>query len=153
MNRAFKLFFLLLLAAVSCSGPEPVDIYKPFARKTWPRFENLRFEVPLSGADKSCDVLFYIRVSRDFPNDALPFNMVMNTPSGEERINEYTLKVKSAGGAFLAPFSQELCEVEILLKHDLSCSAAGTLTIEIENLTPRLETPGIAGAGVRLRKL
>ena len=77
--------------------------------------------------------------------------MVMNTPSGEERIHEYQLEVKSKSGDFSIECSKDSCQGMILLKREINIGKPGILKIEIENLTPHLSTTGIKGVGIRLK--
>jgi hypothetical protein len=90
------------------------------------------------------------RFDQGFEYETLNFNMIMNTPSGEERIKEYEMKVKSKAGSFLFPCAGDSCLGQQLLKKELWISKPGVLVIEIENLTPRLRTGGIRSAGIRL---
>ena len=42
---------------------------------------------------------FDLHITKFFSSDDLPINMVLNTPSGEERIREYQVKVKNKDGS------------------------------------------------------
>ena len=145
----FTLIFGFFLFA-GCNRGTPLEVFHRFENRPWQRFDNLTFEIPVKKAGKSYDVQFITWMTRDFPFDELSVNMVMNTPSGEERIGEYTMKVKSGGGSFLSEFKGDSCENILLLKRGLFFAVAGILKVEIENLTPRMQTTGILGAGIRL---
>ncbi|MEI7981807.1 MAG: hypothetical protein WCI71_09140, partial [Bacteroidota bacterium] len=84
-----------------CNTRKPLETYHKFEKNVWPRFDIITFEIPINKNDKPCDVLFFARLTPQFPFESLSFNMVMNTPSGEERINSYDLKVRSKSGNFI----------------------------------------------------
>ncbi len=146
------LFIAVILSTIGCQEDSPNEIYYPFNNEIWQRFNILSFELSIEKADKPYKIVLFARHNKDFPFKALDFNMVMNTPSGEERINEYRLKVKNRAGEFLGSCENEICEATIVLKKEIYITKSGLLLIELENLTPRLETPGLLGVGVRLEK-
>ena len=141
-----------LLLHSACMRNESAEVYHRFPSQTWQRFDILKFEVPVRESGQDYDVWFFIRTTRKYPYNDLNFNMVMNTTSGEERIREYTLQVNRAGGGLAEPCTQDSCTYSLVLKSRLHCSITGILKIDIENLTPRMRTEGILGAGIRLTK-
>ena len=146
------LFITLILATIGCREDNPNEIYYPFQSESWQRFNILSFELQVEKADKPYEVVFFARHNLDFPYRSLDFNMVMNTPSGEERIKEYRLKVKNPAGKLLGKCENEICEVMVVLKKEIYFNKSGLLVIELENLTPRMKTPGLLGVGIRLEK-
>ncbi len=156
-NKSFKkslffcsIAFLLLYCISSCNKPNTKELYHKFTGNTWARFNLLSFEIPVEEADKSFDVYLFGRFTPDYQYNALIFNMIMNTPAGEERIHEYKMEVKSKAGSFVIECKNDSCEGRILLKKQLYLAKPGILKIEIENLTPRLVTEGIIGVGIRM---
>ena len=75
--------------------------------------------------------------------------MIMITPSGEERIKEYSMDIRRKDGGFVGQFISDSCEVSIALKKELKLTK-GILNLEIENLVPRPEVRGLLGIGIRL---
>jgi len=134
----------------TCSSEKPYKIYYPFKNQSWNRFNILRFEIPIHQDKKTYNIYFSLHVNQQFEFDDLNFNVVMNTPSGEERIKKYKLKLRSQSGTLLGQCQSDSCSNQILLKKDLFISSAGTLLVEIENLTPRVETRGVIGVAVLL---
>ena len=156
-KREFKipaLVFILLSIVLSggygCHKGESRELYHKFPDKAWHRFNVLSFEITIGNVEKPYDIYMFARVTSEFQYEKLGFNMVMNTPAGEERINEYQMEVKSKSGAFLGELRNDSCEGVIMLKKELNLSKPGVLKIEIENLTPRLITRGILGVGIRM---
>jgi gliding motility-associated lipoprotein GldH len=146
----FGVIGLALLINNGCKKNEINELYHKFPDKTWHRFNFLSFEVPLINVKKPYDVYLFARFTHDFQYNTLDFNMIMNTPAGEERIKEYQLNVKSKAGSFLIECKNDSCEGVVLLKRELYLSKQGILKIEIENLTPRLVTEGVMGIGIRV---
>ncbi|MEI7500583.1 MAG: hypothetical protein WCK84_09050 [Bacteroidota bacterium] len=150
-----RLFFSSLLILVffcghSCNKNNINELYHHFPDNVWGRFNLLSFEIPINNVEKPYDIFLFARFSPNFQYNNLDFNMVMNTSSGEERINEYQMKVKSQTGSFIFECKKDSCEGVILLKKELRLTKPGILKIEIENLTPRLVTEGIIGVGLRM---
>jgi gliding motility-associated lipoprotein GldH len=141
------LIIMLLLSA--CGKKEETELYHRFPEKTWTRFNLLSFEVPVQ-KPQSVNIYLFARFEPGFDQDTLGFNMIMNTPSGEERIKEYILEVKTPDGKFKTACGSDFCQGELLLKKGLNLSKTGILKIEIENLTPRMNTEGILGVGIRM---
>lgn len=147
------LSILLTTLITGCFGRRTQEVYYPFKDKIWYRFNNLSFELPVKKTGKSYDVVFYIRLTREFEYQTFEFNMVMNTPSGEERIREYHIDVKDRSGNFLGKAEGDSLTAQVFLRKEITFSKEGTLRIEIENLIPKMRTYGILGAGVRLEPL
>lgn len=141
--------FLLLLLLASCGGGKLADVYHPLSNGRWERFDILKFEIPVEEPDNSWDVELYAFIDPSFTSEEIPFNMVMSTPSGEERIAEYILKPGSPGDP-PAGDRRDSTRVTVLLKRGLSLNEKGLLRIEIENLVPRMQTEGVRGVGIRL---
>ena len=140
---------MLLIIGSGCRKSESRELYHRFPDKSWARFNILSFELPVEKVN-SCNIYLFARFAPDFQYETLDFNMTMNTPSGEERINEYQMPVKTSSGEFCIECKRDSCMGSILLKKELNMAKSGILRIEIENLTPRLNTGGILGIGVRM---
>jgi len=150
--KIIHLFYacFIIIFFSSCSGNEELITYYKFKDQTWPRFNILHLEIPVKLQRKSYDVTLFIRHTKEYEFDALDFNMLMTTPSGEERIKEYHMNIKKKDGGFIGPCNKDSCEVTINLKKQLMLTK-GVLKIEIENLVPRLELNGLLSIGIRLR--
>ncbi len=144
------LLFVVAVAIQGCHKSETQELYHKFPGSAWERFNLLSFEVPVKKA-AAYDIYLFARFTPEFQYETLDFNMVMNTPSGEERIHEYQLEVKSKSGDFSIECSKDSCQGMILLKREINIGKPGILKIEIENLTPHLSTTGIKGVGIRLK--
>jgi gliding motility-associated lipoprotein GldH len=152
MKRAAFYILLILIFVAGCARDDGYQIYHKFEDKTWFRFNVLQFEIPVKQSREPVNIVFFARHDRDYPFDSLAFNMVMKTPSGEERIRECRIRIKDNSGKFLGTFRGDSCEMTFNLQKEMVISSDGTLTIELENLVPRLRTTGIYGVGIRLEK-
>ena len=146
----YGLLCLIVLLGYGCNTHKSIELYHNFPDKTWARFNLLSFEIPVENIKQPYDVFLFVRFSSDFQYNTLDFNMIMNTSTGEERIHEYLMEVKSKTGRFLGACKNDSCEGLILLQKQLLLSKPGILKIEIENLTPRMVTEGVIGVGVRI---
>ena len=150
MKKIPHLVLILILVIVSgCSKNNDYVVYHKFKDQTWPRFNILQFEIPVNSTGKIYDISLFVSHSKEYEFDDLDFNMVMTTPSGEERIKEYHMDIKRKDGRFTGQCYKDSCEVSVALKRELNLTK-GILTLEIESLVPRLEIKGLLGIGIRL---
>ncbi|NQV03793.1 MAG: hypothetical protein HQ542_14175 [Bacteroidia bacterium] len=147
-NYLFFLFILILWTG--CQQDNPNEVYYPFQNQTWQRFNILSFELPVNQSETPYKIVFFAKHNREFPYKSLDFNLIMNTPSGEERIREFQLKIRDNKEKLLRSCEEDYCEASIVLKKELYINKEGMLLIELENLIPRMETPGLLGVGIRL---
>ena len=151
MNRklfVYGLFLLLFLGG--CKKSNEIVSYHKFKDQTWNRFEKVNFDIPILDIQKRYDVYFFARHAKEYEFDNLDFNMIMTTPSGEERIKEYTFLFKDKTGGLMGICNQDSCSVSIVLKKGLRMEKKGMLRIEIEALVPRLQINSLLGVGIRL---
>jgi gliding motility-associated lipoprotein GldH len=140
---------MIVFLIPGCGKKESIELYHRFPDKSWARFNLLSFEIPVKNVT-SYNIYLFARFEPCFQYETLDFNMIMNTPGGEERINEYQMEVKSRSGDFSIECNKDSCMGTIMLKKEIYISKPGVLKIEIENLTPRITTECILGAGIRL---
>ncbi len=153
-NKFHSFFWLALsivwaLTGISCGRDKVIESYHPFPGGIWQRYDIVKFEIPLAKTSKPVNVIFFVRTGPQFSQDHLPFNMVMNTPSGEERIMEYDLEI-TPGKEALKTGGQQDTERTMVLKRGLLITGGGKLQLEIENLVPRMKLEGISGIGIRI---
>jgi len=144
----YALLILMMVFVNACSNRKK-EYYHSFRDHTWKRFDILNFQIPIEKTGVPFDFLFFAHPTKDFEFDNLNFNMVMTTPSGEERIREYNFPIKNFN-TFYGTCTGDSCEEVIPLKTGMVFTDKGILKIEIENLVPRLETRGLLGVGIRM---
>lgn len=156
--KSFSMKFILpgILSVIfllqACSSENSIEKRITFPAESWQRFDILKFEFPVTEPGKSYDFVFVLRCKKSFAYDDLPLNMVLNTPSGEERIREYKMPIKDLNGSFKGTYNGDTCVIEIVLKRNLYCSNKGVMKVEIENLNPKLETQGVFSSSLVLIK-
>jgi gliding motility-associated lipoprotein GldH len=151
MNRKLFIYSLFIVLIFSgCKKNNEIISYHKFNDRTWNRFEKINFDIPILNIDKQYDVYFFANHTKDYEFDNLRFNMIMTTPSGEERIKDYKFLVKNETGGFIGKCSQDSCTESIALKKGLQFEKKGMLRIEIETLVPRLQINNLLGVGIRL---
>jgi gliding motility-associated lipoprotein GldH len=148
-KKSFYIGMLILLVFCGCSKNDDIEVYYKFKDHTWSRFDPVRIELTVNASERNYDVLLFIRHTVEYEFDNFDFNMIMTTPSGEERIKEYHMDIKRKDGRFIGKLNNDSCELSIALKKDLKLTK-GILTLELENLIPRLQTKGLLGVGIRL---
>ena len=150
LSRFYLLFILLSL--LSCSRHEPAKQRIYFPSASWQRYDILKFGLPVVENEMSCDIIFELKCKKSFAYDELPLNMVLDTPSGEQRIKEYLMQIRDKNGTLAGTLNGDTCTTRIFLKKNLYCSKKGVLKVEIENLNPRMETEGVFSASLILVK-
>ncbi|HSN50858.1 MAG TPA: hypothetical protein VLR52_06455, partial [Bacteroidales bacterium] len=86
-NRSVILLALTLILLISgCTRKKEMVSTQRFAKQTWNRFDILKFDIPVA-REGSYDVLLEASHTTGFEGDIFSVNMIMVTPSGEERIN------------------------------------------------------------------
>jgi gliding motility-associated lipoprotein GldH len=153
MKPRLAAIFTLVFLLAGCSGHKSEEVYFPFKDKTWYRFNNLTFQIPIRHPGHPCTLVFYIRHTRDYEYRTFDFNMILDAPSGEERIREYHLQIRDARGQFTGTITGDSITSSMVLRKEAVFGQKGILKIEIENLIPRMQTGGILGAGIRLEPL
>jgi gliding motility-associated lipoprotein GldH len=144
-------YFFLLLILISCNVKKKgITVYHKFEKHTWNRFENLRFRIPVEEVGKPMDIYFFAAHTKEYQFDNLDFGVIMNTPSGEERINQYNFVIRKKFGGFVGNCDQDSCVATIAIKKGIILSQPGILSIEIENLVPRLAVTELFGVGIKL---
>ncbi|MGE5425119.1 MAG: hypothetical protein ACM3N9_07125 [Syntrophothermus sp.] len=147
--KQLLLLVILLPFFISCT-PKNNNIfqYHKFQGDTWNRFDKVSFTIPVMQPGKY-DVFLEAYHNQAFDRNAFSINMIMNTPSGEERINEYNYEMKDKLGKFRTSCTGDSCKINIALKKSIILEK-GELKLEIENLIPYIETSGLKGIGIRV---
>lgn len=151
MKKSILLVGVMAIFIIAgCTKNKDYVLYYPFKQHFWYRFNKLQFEIPLQNSPKGWDIYFFAHHTKDYAFDNLDFNMIMNTPAGEERIRGYHFEIKRKSGEFAGECNKDSCTATIALKKEIYLPEKGFLKIEIENLVPRLEVQGLLGVGIRM---
>lgn len=142
----FPAFLLLLL--VSCQRGVVYKDYHKFDNYTWDRFDKITFTIPVEEPGLTADIVFTIRHITQYPYKNLPVNVILKTPSGEERIIEKDIRLKDDNDEFKGSAAGDLWDFEEVLWPGFHFSETGNYTIEFENLIPKMGIPGLVDIGV-----
>lgn len=148
-----KLLIILGMVALGLSGCHKEKSFSKvynFDNNTWQRFDFLHFDFDIEKTDTPYDVVVVVRYTEDFPSQNLLFNLVMNMPSGEERIREYKIKIRDKEGNLMGETKAGYHEQYKTIRRQLRFSETGHLGFEIENLMTKYYTPGVVEFGMVL---
>jgi gliding motility-associated lipoprotein GldH len=151
MNKALKSILIILIALTACKSEPAYEQKHIFKGNTWNRFENQVFEIPVDETGKSYDIFLTMKRTTEYAYEDLPVNVVLQTPSGEERIHEFTFRLSES---IKKPNNEtaDSLTVEFQLWKEIFLSDKGKCTITIENLIPKIATPGIISVGIIMKK-
>ena len=152
MKRHIGFAFVFTLFLIGCQQGKVYDHYHKFDNYQWSRFDKITFNIPIEEAGTEADIIFMIRHITQYPYDNLPVNIILLTPSGEERILEKEIKIKDEKGDFIGDGAGDLWDVEETLWPKFYFTEAGTYTIEFENIIPRPGIPGLMDIGIKVVK-
>jgi gliding motility-associated lipoprotein GldH len=140
---------LLLLFAAACGHYSGDTRYTSFPDQTWHRFDILKYRIPVR-AGKEADVYLLAYTDSAYPYSTLDFYSTLRSPSGEERMREFHVPVKDSAGRFSGVCAGDSCLAKVALIRGFRFTEKGDLTVELENLIPRLKTTGLRGVGIRV---
>ncbi|MCD4698436.1 MAG: gliding motility lipoprotein GldH [Bacteroidales bacterium] len=143
----------LLLFIVACDTNKKVyEKYHKFDNLSWNRFNILEFEIPIEETGHTYNIYLTIRHIPEFPNKKLLINYAYFMPSGDMRTNDKELKLTNREGDRLSNCLGDFCDIEFLIRKELSFSEPGLLKVEIENKHTKIELPGIIEVGLIIRE-
>lgn len=146
------LILISLLTLSSCQKGLVYKEYHKFDNYTWGRFDKVRFEIPVKDAGLTADIVFTIRHITQYPYDNLPVNIILTTPSGEERIMEKDILLKGANGEFKGSVAGDLWDFEETIWPQFYFTEKGKYVVEFENLIPKTGIPGMVDIGVKVKE-
>ena len=143
---------LLLLVTTSCQQKKVYQERHKFDNYTWQRFDKLTFNIPIEKSGTTGDIVLTTRHITQYPYPNLPLYIILNTPSGEERILEKDIYLLDLEGNFKGDAAGDLWDVEETLWPRFYFTEAGTYTIEIENLIPKMGIAGLVDVGIYVKE-
>ncbi|MDY0103203.1 MAG: hypothetical protein RBS07_09690 [Lentimicrobium sp.] len=142
---------IVLLILTACQKGNIYNEHYKFENYIWQRFDKITFDIPITKAGTKGDIVFTIRHITQYPYPNLPVYIILNTPSGEERILEKDIRLVDDSKAFVGVVAGDLWDVEEMLWPGFSFTEAGTYSIEIENLIPKMGIPGLVDVGIYVK--
>ncbi len=149
------IFFLLLSLCIpfACKKDAGLTVFHSFPDRAWNRFEKQTFDFLIENTSATYDMTLILRHTDDYPFENLYMHVIMEMPGGEERIGEYDFNVKGPGEEFLSRVSKGgYREITFSLHKGLRFAETGICRVEMENLIPKIEIPGIIALGISLQR-
>jgi gliding motility-associated lipoprotein GldH len=150
MRKLVFVFGLFLFFLSGCGKDKSQSQLVNFDGNTWQRFNYLNFEFPVVADETTWDFLVVLRINEDFPSQALVFNLVMNMPSGEERIRDFKINVRDKQDNMLGEKKAGYFEYFLPVRSEVRFFETGNLIFEIESLMTKYNTPGVVEFGIVL---
>ena len=152
MGKRFLILLAALLMLLSCRPGRIYQEFHKFENYTWKRFDKVKFDVAIKEAGITGDIVFTIRHITQYPYPNLPVNVILTTPSGEERILELDIRLKDYNDKFIGSVAGDLWDVEEVLWPSFYFTEAGVYRVEFENLIPKMGIPGLVDVGLYVKK-
>lgn len=152
-----KLLILsVLVAATAFTSCQKINLYREFHKFdnfTWGRFDKVKFTFPIEEEGAVADIVLSVRYLDQYPYKDLPMNIILTTPTGEERIIEKTVLIKDDNNEFRGSVAGSYWDVEEVLWKNFIFNKPGNYTIELENLNPRPGIPALVDLGLLVKKV
>ena len=137
-----------MLAGFSCSNRTPFfEKYFKFENGNWDRFNKINFKIPVQNENAGINITLVLKPTKEFIYQRMPVYIILDTPSGEERMNDLKIQVKE-GDKFEGEVEGQPVIIKTSLWKDLHVSGKGSCTLSIENMVPKIQTAGISEIGI-----
>ncbi len=150
-----KIIFFTMIVALFTGCAQRGNIYEEYIEfddGLWNRFEKLEFEIPVESPGKEYDIFMVLEYDVNFPEDKIPFHIIMTTPNGEERIKEYHPRIRGNKGTIYGELFEGKATQEVLLRKRHMFTDEGTAKISIECFYTKYTINGIYKVGVIMRR-
>ncbi len=152
MRKTAVLAFLVIMLS-GCSNEQAVSRFHHFPNGVWERFQFVKFDFAIDNINKDWNIYLVVRYDDNFVGQNLPVNLVMNTPSGGERIRDLNLFLRNSAGDVTGESKEGIYELVTLTHPGIFFSEVGMCRFELENLSSRYFTQGIIEIGLVLEPI
>ncbi|MDL2239850.1 hypothetical protein LJC73_06590, partial [Bacteroidales bacterium OttesenSCG-928-L14] len=122
-----------------------------FENGIWPRFEHVKFEVPIN-PDNSYDMILEVNYDPNINYNVLPLHIITTTDDGEERIKEFQFRLKDAYEFRGEMQDNGTITYSQVIRANFSVNQATKYNIDIECFYPKYEIPFINSLTLKLVK-
>ena len=151
--RYLQLLLVISFFLTSCSGRDVAfEKHQAFENNTWHRFNKLNIDIPVEKTGKMYDIVFSFVHTKEYQYDNLPVHVIINTPSGEKRINEFTIKIRDKEKGFIGEKEGDSIHLQKVLWGGVVVKKKGTVNISIEQIIPKYNTHHIKSAEILLKE-
>jgi len=152
MKKIFLFTMVALLFAGCAKKGNVYEEYYSFDNGLWERFQKLDFEIPVEKPGKLYDIIMVLEYDVNFPEDKIPFHIIMEMPNGEERIKEYHPRIRSHKGSIYGKIEDGKATQEVVLRTKHAFTEVGNAKINIECFYPKYTINGIYSVGIVMRR-
>jgi len=142
------IFLFIFIFLSSCHPGRIFEEHRKMENYSWKKHQNIVFEFPVEDISVNYDIYIAIRHATQYPYRNLLISTILTTPSGEQRMTDYDLKIRDKDGKPLGDGLGDLWDLNIPLRKDFHFHEAGTCVLEIENRMLKSITPGILEIGL-----
>lgn len=149
-----KRIFVSLLVVLVLSGCSRSTLFKDYIKLdnvSWNRGNIIEFEVPIDENVVS-DYFLALRHHTYFSYDYIDVNITFYTPDGEMRSRNYHYNLKNEKAEWKGDGMGELWDINFPIRKNVKFNKSGICKVRIENIMPRMETPGIIEVGLIVKK-
>ncbi|NCC72611.1 MAG: hypothetical protein EOM06_04380 [Sphingobacteriia bacterium] len=153
MKKILILLLFLIMAGSGCRQRVTQDQFHKLENGVWERFDFLKFGFVLENVKPAWNIYLVVRYDENIQIRYLPLNIEMITPSGESRVKDYNIFLRSINDEYLGEKKDGFYESKTLTHPEITFSEIGQCTFEIENLNPNYFTYGIREVGIIIEQV
>lgn len=152
----FRYIFLLMIV-LGCISCNPDKVYYEdkvvFEYGVWPRFEHLKFNIPIDNIDRRYDLVLTVNYDSDIDYDELPLQVNTEASSGEKRFSEFRLNLKEKDGTRRGGKEEDgTYSFNHIIRNNFTMSEEGVYAVDIECFYPKYNIPYINWVSVKMVK-
>jgi len=147
----FRTALPALIILVSCKGNIHRE-FRTFDNYTWNRFDKVTYTFTVDNQGTQADIVLSLRYLEQLPYDELPLNIILTTPSGEERIVEKTIIVKDKDNNLQGEGAGSFWDIREVIYPTFFFNKNGQYKVEVEHVIPRPEVVGVVDLGLIVKR-
>jgi len=148
MMKRIITVLLLAGALLACESPSLYSEYAELPGNTWSKSNRLKFHVQL-GAAGTHDLILGLQHVYGYPFDKLIIKLYATSPTGEERVRDYEVPVRTEDQYF-SDCSGDYCDMEYVMETGIEMEG-GSWHFEIEHQMPTDPLPLVMEVGLIVR--
>jgi gliding motility-associated lipoprotein GldH len=137
-----------MLVTSSCNHVYKKYDKEAFPAYTWKSGQEIAFQPIINEVKNSYTLIIGVRHLYGFKSSTIHVAVRTISPSGNQIVKEYTLKVKDDEGKYLAKCGGDLCDLETVVEDNLQFDEQGQYHILIAPTAKNVAIPGILEVGL-----
>ena len=102
----------------------------------WLKKDSRKFEVPIENKEQAYNLSLTFRYATGYQFEVAKVKVTETSPSGEQTVNEYDLKIRDKNGEYLGEPGYDIWDSEHPVETNKTYTETGTYTYEIEHNMP-----------------